>query len=60
MQTKAQVLEIARNTAALVELGKEIVADDVVLDRGLRLSRLWRALGGDQGGYPPLARASKA
>jgi 1-aminocyclopropane-1-carboxylate deaminase len=30
-QTKAQVLEIARNTARLVELGKEIVADDVVL-----------------------------
>ena len=30
-QTKAQVLEIARNTAALVELGREIVADDVVL-----------------------------
>jgi 1-aminocyclopropane-1-carboxylate deaminase len=30
-QTKAQVLEIARNTAQLVELGKEIVADDVVL-----------------------------
>src|SRR5258708_12822306 len=30
-QTKAQVLEIAQNTAKLVELGKEIVADDVVL-----------------------------
>src|SRR4029077_19175154 len=30
-QTKAQMLDIARNTAALVELGKEIVADDVVL-----------------------------
>ena len=30
-QTKAQVLEIAQNTADLVELGKEIVEDDVVL-----------------------------
>jgi 1-aminocyclopropane-1-carboxylate deaminase len=30
-QTKAQVLEIARNTADLVELGKKIVEDDVVL-----------------------------
>jgi 1-aminocyclopropane-1-carboxylate deaminase len=30
-QTKVQVLDIARNTAALIELGKEIVADDVVL-----------------------------
>ncbi|UQR68217.1 1-aminocyclopropane-1-carboxylate deaminase [Bradyrhizobium sp. C-145] len=30
-QTKAQVLEIAQNTAKLVELGKELVADDVVL-----------------------------
>lgn len=30
-QTKAQVLDIARNTAGLVELGQEIVADDVVL-----------------------------
>jgi len=30
-QTKAQVLDIARNTAKLVELGGDIVADDVVL-----------------------------
>jgi 1-aminocyclopropane-1-carboxylate deaminase len=30
-QTKAQVLEIARNTAALVELGRELSEDDVVL-----------------------------
>ncbi|WP_298958231.1 1-aminocyclopropane-1-carboxylate deaminase [uncultured Methylobacterium sp.] len=30
-QTKAQVLDIARNTAALVELGRELSADDVVL-----------------------------
>jgi 1-aminocyclopropane-1-carboxylate deaminase len=30
-QTKAQVLEIARHTADLVELGRDIVADDVVL-----------------------------
>jgi len=30
-QTKAQVLEIARNTAALVELGRELSGDDVVL-----------------------------
>jgi 1-aminocyclopropane-1-carboxylate deaminase len=30
-QTKAQVLEIVRNTAALVELDKELNADDVVL-----------------------------
>jgi len=30
-QTKAQVLEIAQNTAKLVKLGKEIDADDVVL-----------------------------
>src|ERR1043166_4558528 len=30
-QTKAQVLDIARNTAGLVELGREIADDDVVL-----------------------------
>jgi 1-aminocyclopropane-1-carboxylate deaminase len=30
-QTKAQVLDIARNTAQLVELGQDINADDVVL-----------------------------
>jgi 1-aminocyclopropane-1-carboxylate deaminase len=30
-QTRAQVLEIARHTAALVELGREITADDLVL-----------------------------
>ena len=30
-QTKAQVLDIARNTAQLVELGREIEDDDVVL-----------------------------
>jgi 1-aminocyclopropane-1-carboxylate deaminase len=30
-QTKAQVLEIARNTAELVNVGKEIVDEDVVL-----------------------------
>jgi 1-aminocyclopropane-1-carboxylate deaminase len=30
-QTKAQVLDIARNTAQLVELGRDIAADDVVL-----------------------------
>ncbi len=30
-QTRAQVLEIARNTAALVSLGREIEDDDVVL-----------------------------
>src|SRR5271163_2186165 len=30
-QTRAQVLEIARNTAELVELGKELNEDDVVL-----------------------------
>jgi 1-aminocyclopropane-1-carboxylate deaminase len=30
-QTKAQVLSIARNTARLVELGKDIVPNDVVL-----------------------------
>ncbi|MEJ2089207.1 MAG: 1-aminocyclopropane-1-carboxylate deaminase [Gammaproteobacteria bacterium] len=30
-QTRAQVLEIARNTAALVALGREVEADEVVL-----------------------------
>jgi 1-aminocyclopropane-1-carboxylate deaminase len=30
-QTRAQVLDIARNTAGLVELGREIVEDDCVL-----------------------------
>ena len=47
-QTKAQVLDIARNTAELVELGKEIVADAVatvrpVIDAFTLV--LWRALG---------------
>ena len=32
-QTHAQVLDIAQKTAELVELGQEIVADDVVLNR---------------------------
>ena len=31
-QTRAQVLDIAQNTAELVELGREIAADDVVLN----------------------------
>ena len=31
-QTKAQILRIARHTAELVELGREITEDDVVLD----------------------------
>jgi 1-aminocyclopropane-1-carboxylate deaminase len=31
-QTRQQVLEIARNTAELIELGREISADDVVLN----------------------------
>ena len=31
VQTKAQVLSIAQNTAALIELSQDIVADDVVL-----------------------------
>jgi len=31
-QTKAQVLDIARNTADLVELGQDITADDVILN----------------------------
>lgn len=31
-QTKEQVLKIAQNTAKLVELGKEITEDDIVLD----------------------------
>jgi 1-aminocyclopropane-1-carboxylate deaminase len=30
-QTRAQVLKIAQDTAALIELGSEIIADDVVL-----------------------------
>ena len=30
-QTRAQVLEIARNTADLVELGRDITSDDVIL-----------------------------
>ena len=30
-QTKAQVLEIAQNTAHLIELGQKITADDVIL-----------------------------
>ena len=33
-QTAAQVLEIARNTARLVELGRDIGADDIVLEEG--------------------------
>lgn len=31
-QTKAQVLEIAQNTANLIELGQDITADDVILN----------------------------
>ena len=34
VQTKAQVLAIAQNTARLVELDKEITVDDVVLIEG--------------------------
>ena len=33
-QTRAQVLSIAKNTAALVELGRDIDDDDIVLETG--------------------------
>ena len=57
-QTKAQVLDIARNTAGLVELGTRDRRGRLRADRGLRLSGLWRSLGGDQGGDPAV-RASR-
>ena len=52
-QTKAQVLDIARNTAALVG-GKDIVADDIVLLEDYAYPVLRRAVEGDAGGDPPV------
>ena len=55
-QTKAQVLDIARNTAALI--GRpDIAADDIVLLRGLRLPALRRPVEGDARGDPPVGAA---
>ena len=53
-QTKAQVLEIARNTADLVELGSEIVDDDVVLVEDYAYPAYGVPSPGDQGRHPPL------
>ena len=52
-QTRAQVLAIARNTADLVELGREITDGRPRAHRGLRLSGLRRPLGRDQRRHPP-------
>ena len=59
-QTKAQVLDIARNTAKLVELGQDNRRRRRGADRGLRLSALWRAVRGDQGRRSGSRRGSKA
>ena len=48
-ETREQVKRIAQNTAELVELGRRITDEDVVLDDPLRLSGIRRALGGDAG-----------
>ena len=58
-QTKAQVLDIAQKTAALVELGKADRRRRHRAHRGLRLSGLWRAVGRDEGGDPPLSPARR-
>jgi 1-aminocyclopropane-1-carboxylate deaminase len=52
-QTRAQVLAIARGTADLVELGREITEDDLRPDRGLRLPGVRRPLCRDQRCNPP-------
>ena len=54
VETRAQVLKIARATADLVELGRPIGEGDVVLDTPLCLPRLWHALGGDARRHPAL------
>ena len=58
-QTKAQVLDIARRTAKLVELGQDIADDDVVLIEDCSLSPLWRAVRGDQAGDPTCGAARR-
>ena len=55
-QTKAQVLDIARNTSALVG-GKDIAADDIVLLEDYAYPGLRRAVEGDAGGDPPVSAA---
>ena len=58
-QTKAQVLSIAQNTA---QAGRARPGDRrgrCRPDRGLCLSRLWRAFGGDQGRHPALRAARR-
>ena len=52
-QTRAQVMEIARNTADLVGLGREIADGRSGAAGRLCLSRLWRAVGGDERCHPP-------
>ena len=59
-QTKAQVLDIARNTADLVELGQEIVEDDVVLVEDYAYPGLRRAVGRRPRKPSACARVSKA
>ena len=58
-QTKAQVLDIARNTAKLIELGQDDRRRRRRADRGLRLSPLWRAFRGDQAGDPACGAARR-
>src|SRR5882762_544311 len=46
-QTRQQVLDIARNTADLVELGRQVVEDDVVLLEDYAYPVLWRSIAAD-------------
>ena len=53
-QTKAQVLDIAQKTSDLVG-GRPITADDIVLQGGIRLPGLRRAVEGNGRGDPPVS-----
>ena len=58
-QTKAQVLDIARNTADLVELGREIAEDDVVLIEDYAYPAYGVPSAADQGGDPAVRAARR-
>ena len=58
--THAQILRIAQRTADLVELGRPITRDDVVLDTPLRRSGIRPALRRDERGDPACGAAGRA
>ena len=58
-QTKAQVLQIAQNTAESRRTRQGDRGGRCGPGRGLCLPRLWRSVAGDQGGHPPVRAARR-